>query len=402
MKLADKYRALIGAGFLTAASIASAQEITLTTRTYCKPIGYDWSYYVVYAGRSMKGQLKGPWADFVKTATVSHGGITATLSNPQSNWSNSTMDVVFRVGADVDMDSQTRYVTVDVAPTFQPRYTRDIKPHIWIIAAPALTGYSVPKADYYQTVDVVLTGTNLQGANVATATARVDATYPVAGYASEAPQISNGVAIPASIVGTPTKTQAIVRLSLPQKLTAITADIKLTGSNANVCSPFGAGPGADPPPIVSRRVTMAVPGPPIPPKVQSIDVLNARVGQNVDFTITLDKPVPNTPTVRPAETSTSRISGGTSLLPYGSMIVWFKISPSSVFSTVSGDVAYNANGFSQAIVKIGEKVAHFKLRALSLPPGSVNVGTVYIQTWIGDNTKNQPPIFFQKEFTIAQ
>lgn len=79
------------------------------------------------------------------------------------------------------------------------------------------------------------------------------------------------------------------------------------------------------------------------------------------------------------------------------------MSPSSVFSAVAGDVAYNSSGgFNRVTMSSGEMVKRFKLRVVSLPPGAVNVGTVYIQTWIGDTTNNQPPVFFQKEFTIAQ
>jgi len=387
----------VGLALSLAPKSGAAQEIVFTTGTFCKQPDHDVKHYVIYEGRSIKGQFKGPWADYIKSASFGTG-ITYTLSNPVSNGSRSTLDVAVRAGS----DAQLGRVRITVKPILQSEYSRDIEFPFWVIGEPALMGSIVPKADYYETVDVVLTGRSLKGANVATATARVDATHPVVGYGGTAPQISNGTPIPAAVFGTPSSTQAIVRLTLPQKFSAISANIKLTGNNADPCLPFGAGPGADPPPVVSRTVTMAIPAPPTPPKVQSIEVVNARVGQNVDFTITLDKPVSSIPTVRPGETSTSRISSGTSLLPYGSMVVWFKMSPSSVFSTVAGDVAYNANGFSQAVVKVGERVAHFKLRALSLPPGAVNVGTVYIQTWIGDNTKNQPPIFFQKEFTIAQ
>ena len=115
----------------------------------------------------MKGQFKGPWADYIKSASVSNGGITATLSNPVSNWANSTMDVTFRVDANTDWDySPTRSVQIFVAPPLQPSYTKSAKLGLEIIPPPALTGSSVPRADYYQTVDVTLTGTNLNGASL--------------------------------------------------------------------------------------------------------------------------------------------------------------------------------------------------------------------------------------------
>ena len=373
---------LVLSGFMATPEVVAGQDITMSTRTRCTILGRMHSNYIVYAGRSMKGQFKGPWADFIKTATVSHGGISATLSNPVSNWANSTIDVVFRVDANTDWDySPDRSVDIFVTPTLQPSYTKYARPGFTIIPPPALTGSSVPRADYYQTVDVTLTGTNLNGANLASATARVDATHPVAGYAGEAVQISNGATIPAAVVGTPTKTQAVVRLSLPQKLTALSVDIKLTASNADACTPFGAGPGADPPPVLSRRVTMAVPTLPAPPYVQSIAVLNAKVGRDAEFTITLNKPVGR---------------------PIAVLLVWWKMAPSAVFSAVPGDVGYDPNSFSRIEFGAGESVKRFKLRVLSLPPGGVNVGTAYLQTWSGDRTKNVAPGFFQKDFTITQ
>lgn len=371
---------LVLSGFIATPDVAGGQDITLSTRTRCGSDAYP--RYIVYAGRSMKGQFKGPWADYIKSASVDHGGMTATLGNPVSNWANSTMDVVFRVDADVEWDYvTTRNAKISVTPPLQPSYTKFVKHGFEIIPPPALTGSSVPRADYYQTVDVALTGTNLNGANLVSAAARVDATHPVAGYAGEGVQISNGAPIPAALVGTPTKTQAVVRLSLPQKLTAVSVDIKLTASNADVCTPFGAGPGADPPPIVSRRVTLAVPTLPAPPHVQSIAVLNAKVGRDAEFTITLDKPVGR---------------------PLAALFVWWKMAPSAVFSAVPGDVGYDPNSFSRIEFGSGESVKRFKLRVLSLPPGAVNVGTAYLQTWSGDRTRNEAPGFFQKDITIAQ
>ena len=374
---------LLGSAALAAPRLAATQDIKLTTRTYCSGLPYLGDTYIVYAGRSMKGQFKGPWADYIKKVTVTNGGITATLSNPVSNWSNSTLDVVFHVAADTDWDyAPKRHATIEVAPTLQPTYSKMVQPGFAIIPPPVLTGFSAPRSDYYQTVDVALTGTNLKGADVARATARVDATYPAVGYAGEAAQISNGVSIPATVIGTTTNEKAVVRLSLPQKLTKVSVDIKLSASNPGNCTPFGAGPGAGPSPTVSRRVTLAVPAPPAPPYVQSIQVINARIGRDAEFTITLNKQVPK---------------------PGSGISVYWKMSPSNVFSAVAGDASYDASGgFNRVTMASGEMVKRIKLRVVSLPAGAVNVGTVYMQTWIGDTTKNQPPFFYQKEFTITQ
>lgn len=393
--------ALLCASIFVAAPLrAGAQEITFTTIPQCVN---NYTSNVAYVGRTTKAQFKGPWADYIASANFNQApGVTIVLSNPISNGSSSTKDASIRVKSDYDwMYEPDGSVYAVVVPSILPRFTKTFG--IDIIGPPSLTGASVPRADYYQTVDITLSGENLVGANRVSASAIVDPSHPVVAYGGEAAQVTNGMSIPAAVIGTPARREAVVRLSLPQRLTTVSVDIKLTASNAGACTSFGTGPGTDPPPIVGRRVTMSVPGPPIPPKVQSIDVLNARVGQIADFTITLDKPAPTLPVVRSTvESSTPRVPIGNPMLPYGTLIVWFKMSPSTVFSAVSGDVAYNASGFSQAVVKVGERVAHFKLRVLSLPAGAVNVGTVYIQTWIGDNTKNQPPIFFQKEFTIAQ
>ena len=161
----------------------------------------------------------------------------------------------------------------------------------------------------------------------------------------------------------------------------MSVDIKLTASNADVCVAFGAGAGAEPPPVLSRRVTLAVPTLPAVAYVQSIDVLNAKVGGNAEFTITLNKPVAR---------------------PVAVLLVWWKMSPSAVFTAVTGDVGYDPNSFNRIEFTSGETVKRFKLRVVSLPPGAVNVGTAYLQTWTGDKTKSDAPGFFQKDFTIVK
>jgi len=350
----------------------------------------------------MKGQLKGNWADWI-TAVNTTAGISATVSNPVGNWSNSTMDVVFRVEDDYNASHYPGVsVTVRVAPPLQPSYSRTTSP-LLVIGAPTLTAATVPKADFYQMVDVTLTGTHLNGANAATAVAKVDLSHPVVGYGGEAAQITNGTSIPAALVGTRTKTQAVVRLSLPQKVTRISVDTKLSATNPNTCTPFGTGPGTEASPTVSRRVTLAVPAPAALPNIQSAAVINAKVGSDAEFTITLNKPVPfpiSVPRVLAGREPSQPVQV---VDPFGAMAVYWKMSPSNVFSAVTGGVPYDPNGgFNRVTINPGESVKRFKLRVVSLPAGSVNVGTVYLQTWIGDKTKNEAPYFFQKDFTIVR
>jgi hypothetical protein len=179
------------------------------------------------------------------------------------------MDVVFRVDPSYDMGNPINSVKVTVRGLISGSDLQSVDRALYVVGRPILTAASVPKSDFYQTVDVTLTGTDLNGANVATATARVDLSNPVVGYGGEAAQIANGTSIPAALVGTPTSTQAVVRLSLPQKVTRISVDTKLSATNANTCSPFGTGTGTEASPTVSRRVTLAVPVPAAMPNVQA-------------------------------------------------------------------------------------------------------------------------------------
>ena len=71
----------VGANYALSAAYAA---VALKTGTQCD------SKNIVYAGRSMKGRFKGDWADYIKSASVDGAGITATVSNPVGNWSNST------------------------------------------------------------------------------------------------------------------------------------------------------------------------------------------------------------------------------------------------------------------------------------------------------------------------
>jgi hypothetical protein len=394
---------LLGMAFISATPIAAAQDISLSTLTTCQQNGRP-KQNIVYVGRTMKGQLKGNWADWITAVSTNRPLITTTFSNPVGNWSNSTMDVVFRVKDNYDWSYDVDgSVDVKVAPPLQPSYSKSVSPRFFVIGAPALTAVSVPRADFYQTVDVTLTGTNLNGANVATAIAKVDLSHPVVGYGGEAAQIANGTSIPAALVGTPTKTQAVVRLSLPQKLTRISVDTKLSATNASTCTPFGTGPGTEASPTVSRRVTLAVPAPAAMPNIQSAALINAKVGSDAEFTITLNKPVPFPVSAPRVLTAGERAQPGQVLDPFGAMAVYWKMAPSNVFSGISGGVSYDASGgFNRVTMNPGESVKRFKLRVVSLPAGAVNVGTVYLQTWIGDKTRNEAPYFFQKEFTIVK
>jgi hypothetical protein len=393
---------LLGVAFVSATPIAAAQDISLSTRTTCNN-GYS-TQNIVYVGRTMKGQLKGNWADWITAVSTNRTLITATFSNPVGNWSNSTMDVVFRVRDSYDADYDPHAsVTVKIAPPLQSSYSRTTDEGLTVIGAPTLTAVSVPKADFYQIVDVTLTGTYLKGANVATAIAKVDLSHPVVGYGGEAVQITNGASIPAALVGTPTESQAVVRLSLPQKVTRISVDTKLSATNPKTCSPFGTGPGTEPSPTVSRRVTLAVPAPAAMPNIRSAEVINAKVDSDAEFTITLNKPVPFPVSAPRVLTGREPGQPGQVLDPFGSMVIYWKMSPSNVFKGATGGVSYDPNGgFNRVTMSPGESVKRFKLSVVSLPAGSVNVGTAYLQTWIGDNTKNEAPYFFQKDFTIVR
>jgi hypothetical protein len=360
---------------------AGAQGITFSSNLQCPYWGNT-----VYGGRSTKGKFKGSWADYIKSITMYPAG-TATPSNPVANFANSTMDAVIRVPADADWE--TFDVTASVAPPLQRAFTQTIQ--VRSIPQARLAGASVPRADYYETVDITLSGSNLNGANVATATARIDESHAVTAYGGEMPRITNGATIPATVVST-TRTsdnwraennsRVVVRLSLPQKLTKITADVKLTGSHADRCSSFGTVSGSEAPPVVTRRVTMAVPAPPPLPYVQSIDVVNAIVGRDAEFTLTLNTPVPR---------------------PIAVMIMHWKLVPASSFTAATtSSTPYDASGGANRLyISNGQTVSKFKVHVSALPPGAINVGTVYLQTWISDVTNNTAPNFFQKQFTIA-
>lgn len=394
---------VLGMAFISATSIAGAQDISLSTRTMCDPPNWP-KHNIGYAGRTMKGQFKGTGADRITQVYMLWPLITATLSNPVGNWSNSTMDVVFRVDPNYDLGNPNASVQVNVNGLITGSDVQNVKGAVHVVGRPVLTGASVPKSDFYQTVDVTLTGTNLNGANAVSAIAKVDLSNPVVGYVGEAAQIANGTSIPAALVGTPTETQAVVRLSLPQRVTRISVDTKLSATNANTCSPFGTGPGTEASPTVSRRVTLAVPAPAALPIVQSATVVNAKVGSDAEFTITLNKPVLNAISgSRVLTGGGERGQPGQVIDPYGAMSVYWKMVPSNVFSAVSGGVPYDASGgFNRVTMNPGETVKRFKLRVVSLPAGAVNVGTVYLQTWIGDKTRNEAPFFFQKDFPIAR
>lgn len=364
--------------FLVAISAvrAGGQDITVSTNLKCGQ--YSSSY--VYTGRATKGQLKGQWADYVKRLEVEKGGITTTLSNPVSNWNNSTIDVLFRVSASTDWDYEPdRGMKAYVEPILQPSFTKE--PGSINLLPPAVPkGASVPTADYYETVDVTITGDWLNGANVATAKAVVDDSHAITAYAGEMPRITNGAVIPAAVLSAETH-KVVVRLSLPQKLSYVTLDIKLTGSNADKCTAFGTVPGADPPQVVTQRITMGVAPPPSPPYVQRIDVVNAVVGKDAEFTLTLNKPVPRN---------------------VAFMFVTWKVVPESSFSPVSTSPLASSRLMTNRVsIGSGESVARFKMHVTQLPAGAINVGTAYVQTWIGDTTRNVAPYFFQKDFTIS-
>ena len=394
---------LLGTAFISATPNAAAQDISLSTRTTCTPPNRP-KHNIGYAGRTMKGQFRGTGADRITAVTMSQPLITATLSNPVGNWSNSTMDVVLRVDPNYDWTKPIiNSIKVTVQRLIGGSDVQWVDGALYVVGRPVLTAASVPQSDFYQTVDVTLTGTNLIGANVATATAKVDDSHPVLGYAGETAQITNGAPIPAVLVAPPTHTQAVIRLSFPQKLTRISVDTKLSATNASTCTAFGTGPGTEASPTASRRVTLAVPAPAAMPNIQSAAVINAKVGSDAEFTITLNKPVPFPVSAPRALTGREPGQPGQVLDPFGSMTVYWKMSPSNVFKGATGGVSYDPNGgFNRVTMSPGESVKRFKLSVVSLPAGSVNVGTVYLQTWIGDNTKNEAPYFFQKDFTIAR
>lgn len=362
-----------------AAATASVAEIAFNTSTKCGTTN------IVYAGRTMKGQFKGDWADWIKSASVSVGRmvVTATLSRPVGNWSNSTMDVVLSATTDASFEIEQverHSLTIVVEPPFQAKFEKTFILDVY--PPPVLFGSSAPTYASFQTIQVKLKGVHLLGANKVAATIKVDGSNPLKSYAYEPLQVSNGSSVPVSMVGTPTSLGEVeVQLRFPQRMTKASVNIGLTSDGSIDCSPFGSGPGTGAAPTVSRLVALTSTYPE-GSFIKAIDVANARLNRVADITITLGEPVRRS----------------------GAMFVYWKMGQSTVFRGIPGEVSYDPNaGFNRTTMDAGETTKHIKLEVISLPPGATDLGgTAAIYTWIGNNTTSNPPYFFQKAFTITR
>lgn len=352
-----------------AASSVPEVPITLTTFTKCG------TKNIVYAGRSMKGRFKGTWADWIGSVTVSGSGVTASVSNNVADWDNSTIDVLFNASSTAAGGERT-------VTAVRGLFSNTFK--LTVIPKPSLTGVSTPSfQDNFQTADITLKGSNLNGANKASAKARVDSLNPVATYAGETIQVVNGMVIPAQIVSINSEhTEAVVRLVFPQKLTKVSVDVSLTSDGSDECSPFGAGVGSGPPPTVTRTAVLSAITP-TGPFVQSIESINTSLGSVAEFTITLNRSVPRS-------TAT--------------MVIYWKMIPSNIFGQVSGDVSYDGSGtLNRTTFNSGESIKRIKLSVLALPPGATQSGGVaYMETWIGNTNSQEAPYYFKKGFTVTK
>lgn len=362
---------------ITSAALA---EITFNTLTKCG------STNIVYAGRTMKGQFKGDWADYIKSVSVTAGRmiVTATLSNPHANFSYSTMDVDFSAttGASIEVNQFERHtLTIVVEPPFQAKFEKSFI--LDVFPPPILIGASSPTYNYFQTIQVKLAGVHLLGANKVAATVKVDSSHPLKSYAYEPLQISNGSPVPISLVGTSTSGEEIeVQLRFPQRLIKASVEISLTGDGTVTCSPFGSGPSTGTAPTLKRLVTLNSTYPE-GAFVKSLDITNARLNRVADLTITLGESVPKTT---------------------AAMFVYWKMGPSNIFKGIPGDISYDPSGaLNRTTMKAGESIKRFKLEVVSLPPGATDLGgTAAIYTWIGNKDTDKPPYFVQKAFTIAK
>jgi hypothetical protein len=237
---------------------ASYAAVALKTGTQCD------SKNIVYAGRSMKGRFKGDWADYIKSVSVDGAGITATVSKPVANWSNSTIDVSF--SAQPGTPSGERTVTASFNPNLAGLTSRTFK--LTVIPMPYLTAASIssisPK-DCFQQVVVALTGGNLlgnggegpRGPTQVSATVKVDASNPLEVCPGRSLHLSNGSTVVTSDLAIESSTYAQVRLGFSDYLKKASVEVTLTGDGSNPCSTFGSGPGTQPPPKVTRVVSIA-------------------------------------------------------------------------------------------------------------------------------------------------
>ena len=143
------------------APVSSNPDVPITLNTFTK----CGTKNIVYAGRSMKGIFKGTWADYITSVTVSGDGVTASVSNKAADWDNSSIDVLFNASSNAAAGERT----VTAVRGFS---TNTFK--LTVIPKPSLTGVSIPSLqDYFQTTDITLKGSNLNGANKASAKAKV-------------------------------------------------------------------------------------------------------------------------------------------------------------------------------------------------------------------------------------
>jgi hypothetical protein len=357
---------------------STATPISFNTSTKCGTTN------IVYAGRTMRGQFKGDWADWIKSVSVTPGRmvVSATLSNPVGNWSSSSMDVVLSATTDASLEIEQverHTITIVVEPPFQAKFERLFT--IDVYPPPVLFRASAPVYESFKTIQVKLAGAHLTGTNKVVATVKVDGSNPLKSYAYEPLQISNGSSIPVSMVGYPTPMGEVeVQLRFPQKMTKASVNIGLSSDGSLKCSPFGSGAGTGPAPTVTRLVPIASTYPDLA-FVKSIDVTNAKLGRVAEFTITLGESRRN------------------------EMFVYWKMNPANVFRHVAGDIGYDPNAtIHRTTINAGQLTRRFKLEVISLPTGATDLGgTAAIHTWAHNSgTTTEPPYFFQKAFTVSR
>ncbi len=236
---------------------SSYAAIALKTGTQCD------NKNIVYAGRSMEGQFKGDWADYIKSASVDGAGITATVSSPHANGKYSTTHVSF--SAQPGTPSGERTVTASFKPNFGGITSRTFK--LTVIPMPYLTGASVSsisREDCFQQVVIALTGGNLlgnggegpRGPTRASAKVKVDASNPLEVCPGGFLHLSNGSSVGISDWGIDSSTYSHLRLGFSDYLKKASVEITLTGDSSNPCSTFGSGPGTQPAPKVTRVVAI--------------------------------------------------------------------------------------------------------------------------------------------------
>lgn len=263
----------------------------------------------VLQGVTTKYKAIGPWTDHSASATVSGSGITATLSSPNANFDNSSIDVALVASGDAAPDERTvtlRNRSGGVTGTFRIKVLR--KGTISSLDPPSPTSY-------FTQADVAVSGTNI-------AESKVD--YDMPG-ATSATIVSN------------TDTTAVVRLTFSSPQTSVSGKLRFWDKACptchNVSRYFHAGGG------VAGWIPVTITG---PNAIKEITVLTGNAtwfiaNQMSTVRITLMRPVA---AARPTGTVSSRMPAG-SLSPAGMTVTW-QFPESKYVKPASGQVTIPA------------------------------------------------------------